>query len=247
MHSAITAKEISNGHRLFEHRYASGSQHCSRAVPGYSFRFGVGYFGSFHLIAGADERDFRGIDRATSAILFSGIRTCDCSLHRRYIQQWYLWLAALLYPIVFVALLSGMVRVFDYRDSAPIHWWLCDERKPARETVSVFLVSSAFNCITVHGNKRSGRRVWLAGISAATTATQVRADLGRADFGRHLGLVALSSIPFERHASKRLVIHSFFCGLGCSKRDFDSVVQRIRRQHPTTCTFPFSTYQSDLA
>ena len=177
----------------------------------------------------------------------ASIRTCDCSLHRRYTQQWYLWLAALLFPIVFVALFSGMVRVFDYRYPAPIHWWLCDERKPARETVSVFLVSSAFSCIAVHGNKRSGRRVWLAGISAATTATQVRADLGRADFGRHLGLVALSSIPFERHASKRLVIHSFFCGLGCSKRDFDSVVQRIRRQHPATCTFPFSTYQSDLA
>ena len=190
---------------------------------------------------------FWGIDRATSAILSSGIRTCDCSLHRRYIQQWYLWFAALLFPIVFVALFSGMVRVFNYRDSAPIHWWLCDERKLARETVSVFLISSACSCNAVHGNKRSGRRVWLARTSAATTATEVRADLGRADSWRHLGLVALSSIPVERHASKRLVIHSFFCGLGCSKRDRDSVVQRIRRQHPATCAVPFSTYQSDLA
>ncbi len=155
---------------------------------------------------------------------------------RRYFSRLLLWRCS---PAWYVFLMLGIPLLFI--GGAAIKGNLLAEPLPFSSFKALFM---ALILMAIKGPiEEFGWR----GFALPVDPTQIRTDLGRADGGHYLGSVAFSSLPFERDAAKRLVIHTLFHWLRGGKCDHDTVVQCITWQHPAAGPVPFSAYQSDLA
>ncbi len=115
--------------RLIKRRKPSGSVSLSGAISADRFRLGLGNRCAVYFPSGSNDFAIWRTDRTTSTLLFSSVCTCNRCFHRCHLLRWRCRLSSLPGQVVSLALLSGLVCLFDYRHSAAFLRRVCVERE----------------------------------------------------------------------------------------------------------------------
>ena len=101
-----------------------------------------------------------------------------------------------------MALQRSLVCLFNHWPSVDFHWRFRAQWEPLYGTDSVYFLSGCARGVSPCCDQRSDRGVRLAWSRTASSAKEVRADLGCVDSRCHMGAVAFPCLPLERNPAE---------------------------------------------